>query len=643
MQGVYFDRRDIDAMRARIANHDWAAAIFRKIRTSLEMDRVELLAGTRAYPEGGERARVFSELALCSRMVDEWHREAAEVMLRGIEDLPSFVGRKRDPTSGHDLGLNGLMLSVSAQNICLGLDFLDDLDADLRRRVHERVLLPIAERIDDIHRGGSNWQTNINLGLLCIALETGQRKWLHALLDDPTRSFAYHLANSVHPDGFWYEQSYASYHIGTIVRFLWTRWIADRHGIALGGDDILRKMIDTVIEMALPGGVLPTIGDAHGGSPVRPQRHLIFLEMAYAMYRTPWVGWLLGRVTRDHLWSLLVGQEIDTAEMPEPRSRVFEASGLCVLKQGRAEDYWNGKGAGATITFGPHGDWHGHPGKLGIEYVHDTHYLARDLGHGGGYGLPIHRHWFAATPAHSTVVVDGKNQAFTRTHDKTELERNERGTCHAHLFRDDVSACTVSADFAYPGCQLRRTLFLTADYLLDITECRSLDEREHTFDWFLHTGGIIQSDLPFTHRSLEFYENGYDYIREVEGIDTADPWRLDVMDGSWLDSAPVIGGRAMRLSMPGEAGTTVFKGVCPSAIPHAYEPVVIVRRRTWNTTFIAIYVPGDGEFELECLVNDAGTIACRVGGDLLVKQDTEQTITVAGVEFSGLLGFARGG
>ncbi|MHB9109640.1 MAG: heparinase II/III domain-containing protein [Armatimonadota bacterium] len=641
MSGVFFSKLDIEAMRERIAHHDWAARVFRKIHTNLEADRTELLAGARVYPQGGERARIFSELALCSRMVDGWHREAAEVILQNIEDLPSFVGSMRDPASGHDYGLNGLMISVAAQNLCLGLDFLDELDAGLRDRLHERVLLPIAGRIDGIHRGGSNWQTNLNLGLLCIALATERREWLHALVDDPTRSFAYHLANSVFPDGFWYEQSYASYHIGTIVRFLRTRWIADRNGIALGDEDILQKMIDTVIEMALPGGVLPLIGDVHGGAPVSPKRHLAFLELAYAMYRTPWIGWMLQKTTRDDLWSLLVGREIDAAKMPEPHSRVFESSGLCVLKQGQAEDYWNGRGSGATITFGSHGDWHGHPGKLGIEYVHDGHYLARDLGHGGGYGLPIHRHWFAATPAHSTVVVDGKNQAFTRTHDKTELERNEHGACHAHLFRDDVSACMVSADFAYPGCRLRRTLFLTSSYLLDITECRSLDEHEHTFDWLLHTGGIIQSDLPFAHRSLEFFADGYDYIREVEGIDTADCWQLDVMDCSWSDAAPVIGGKAMRLSMPGEAGTTVFKGVCPSAVPHAYEPVIIVRRRARSTAFIALHVPGDQALDLECLLHDAGTIACRVGSDLLVKQDTEQAVEVAGIAFNGLLGFFR--
>lgn len=536
------------------------------------------------------------------------------------------------------------MISVAAQELCMGLDFLDGLADDLRARLHERVLLPIAQRLEDIHRGGSNWQTNTNLGLLCIGLATGRREWLHALTDDPERSFAYHLANSVHPDGFWYEQSPASYHIGTIVRLLRTRWIADRNGITLGGDDTLRKMIDTVVEMALPGGVLPLIGDVHGERLPTPERHLAFLELAYAMYGTPWIGWLLSRTDREDTWSMLVGRQIDAIQAPTTRSRLFEPAGLCLLKQGGAKDYWEGKGAGVSVTFGPHGDWHGHPGKLGIEYRRDNHYLVRDHGHGGGYGLPIHRQWFAATLAHSTVVVDGQNQAFTLTHDRSELERNERGACHAHLFRDDVSACTVSADFAYPGCRLRRTLCLTAAYLIDIMECAGLDGTDHTFDWVLHTGGTIQTDLPFAPGSLAFFAHGYDYIREVEAYHTADRWKLDVMDCTWSDSSPVITGKAMRLAMLGELGTTVLKGVCPAAAPHTYEPVVIVRRRARSTVFMAIHVPGDEELDFECLLNDAGTIACRVkapeaASGVLIKQDTENTIEVDGITFGGWLGF----
>ncbi|MHB0937379.1 MAG: heparinase II/III domain-containing protein [Armatimonadota bacterium] len=645
MTGLFFGEPEIAAMRDRMARHRWAARALERIRCGLECRREELLAG--AGGVGPLPGTTLLHLALCGRLLDDWHREAAENLLRQADAPEPFTFKQT-----HDL--------------CLGLDFLDGLDRQLFARVSERILVPLGERCLAEHRGGSNHQTTKNLSLLCLGLLTGRDDFITVVTGDPERSFAYHLAHGVHPDGIWYEQCMGSYHTGTLDRFLRTRWVADRHGIALGGDEVILKMLDTIPGMALPGGVLPRIGDVSGEPGQGGMHRGSLFELAYAMYEVPWVGWALGRMPREDLWSLLVGREIGAAETPEPRSRLFDAAGLCVLKQGAGASYWEGTGSGATITFGPHGDWHGHAGKLGIEYVHDGRCLVRDHGNSAGYSHPIHRLWFMTTLAHSTVVLDEHNQAFTWTRDRPELERNETGRCHAHLFRDDVSACTVSADFAYPGCSLRRTLFLTADYLLDITECEGRDGEEHTFDWLLHTGGVLQSELPFMHSALACANKGavpsppdrtyspgalapssYDYLREIEACETAERWSVDVMDAKWAADIWKIGGRAMRLTMLGAAGTTVFKGVCPAAARDVYDPVVLVRRRAKRTAFIALHVPGNRQLDLECLVNAGGAIACRVtapgaAADILVKQDGDETIEVGGRAFSGRLAFCGG-
>lgn len=644
MSGLFFGELEIAAIRDRVTRHRWAQRGLERIRLGLELDREELLAGAGRTRTGRGLGDIFFELALCGRLLDGWHREAAEIMLRESADLGPFLFKQT-------LGL------------CLGLDFLDGLDDKLRTRVNERLLLPIGERYMKERRGGSNLQTTANLSLLCIGLLTGRSAFIERALSDPEMGFSYHLANSVYPDGFWYEQSHASYHTGTIERFLKMRRIASRNGLETGGDDVIRKMLETLPAMALPGGILPLIGEASGDG--RPTFYrACLLELAYAMYGIPWIGWALGRMDREDLWSLLVGREIGPADAPEPRSALFPETGLCVLKQGNPGSYWEGKGSGVTVTFGPHGDWHGHAGKLGIEYRHDGRYLIRDHGHSGGYSLPIHRMWFMTTLAHSTVVLDGRNQRFTWTHDRPELERNESGICHARLFREDVSACTVSADFAYPGCRLKRTLFLTATYLLDIMEGASLDGEEHTFDWVLHTGGTLQSDLPFAPAALPAvrdkpmirplpdagYSCGtlapspYDYIREVGALQTAERWDLDVMDCVWAADFWKITGQAMRLSMLGEAGTTVFKGVCPAAARDVYDPVVLARRRGRQTTFIALHVPGDRMLNLECPVNKDGTIVCRVSGngmepDVLVKQDAGKQVELDGFVAKGQLEF----
>jgi hypothetical protein len=266
-----------------------------------------------------------------------------------------------------------------------------------------------------------------------------------------------------------------------------------------------------------------------------------------------------------------------------------------------------------------------------------------------------------STLAHSTVVVDGKNQAFTWCHDHPEKERSEAGRCHAHLFRDDVSACTVSADFAYPGCSLKRTLFLTSRYLLDIMECDATDGREHVYDWLLHTTGVLQSDLPFVGAVLACENKGvvtrpadrpyspgammpvcYDYVREVMSLDTPNDWSMDVMSARWAADVWRIQGKAMRLWMLGQSGTNVFKGVCPAAARDVYHPVLLVRRHTRRTVFVALHVPGEAALKLDCLVNENGTIACQVTGgdcppDIHVKQDQDRATLIQGKAFKGRL------
>ena len=641
MTTVFFGEAEIEDVRRRMAAHGWARRGLERIRSGLEGQREDLLAGT----GGGALGTTFLGLALCARLLDGWHREAAEILLRNNDDPKPFLFKQT-----HDL--------------CLGLDFLDGLDEQLRERVNERLLLPIAKGYMDAQRGGSNIQSTTNLSLLCIGIITEHPEFVERAVSDPERGHIYQLANSVYPDGFWYEQAYGSYHSGSIERFLRVQWIANRHGLPLDGDETIRKMLETLPGMALPGGMLPLIGDVGGDPGARLGGNVTVLEIAYAMYQIPWVAWALSRTERGSLWSLLVGRKLGAAEVPTPESRLFRSSGLCVLKSGEGEGYWDGKGSGASIAFGPHGDWHGHAGKLGIEYRRDARYLARDHGHSGGYSRPIHRMWFMTTLAHSTVVLDGRNQAFTWSHDRPELEQQESGVCQAHLFRQEVSACTVSADFAYPGCRLRRTLFLTPTYLLDIMECAALDGAKHNFDWVLHTQGIVQSDMAFAPAALDRprdcppvhqppdkpYSCGtsapcsYDYIREVEAAPTADRWDVDVMDCRWAADIWKITGKAMRLSMLGEAGTTVFKGVCPTAGKNVYEPVIVVRRRAKRTVFAALHVPGERKLDLECPINENGAIVCRVSGedtgpDILVKQNEAKSIEFDGTVFEGQLDF----
>ncbi|MHC4886670.1 MAG: heparinase II/III domain-containing protein, partial [Planctomycetota bacterium] len=487
MSALFLDESHIEAMRRRVAEKEWAGRCLARMQAGLEARKPELLAGSGRPQREAGAGMTFLELALLSRLQDGWHREAADLFLRDIEDPEPYKFKE-------------------IAWLCQGLDLIEDLDEGLRDRVVKKILVPTADWLMDIDHGGGNIQTTYNLSLLWIGLLTGREDYLERVTSDPARGMPYQMANSVFPDGFWYEQCHASYHCGSIERLLRIRWLTKRNGIDLGGDEVIQKMLETLPGMALPGGILPLIGEVGGDS--RPTLCKDWLELAYAMYQTPWIGWALERMDREGLWSLLIGQDIGPCVSPSCESRLYNDTGLCVLKEGEKDSFWDGQGSGVTISFGPHGDWHGHSSKLAIEYRHNENYLVRDHGHSGTYWQPIHRMWYMSTLAHSTLVLDERNQKFTWSKKKPELEREETGRCHAHLFNDDVSACTVSADFAYPGCRVLRTLFLRPGYLLDIMECISTDGKEHCFDWLMHTGGIIQTDLPFAKASLSCVNSG---------------------------------------------------------------------------------------------------------------------------------------
>jgi hypothetical protein len=100
----------------------------------------------------------------------------------------------------------------------------------------------------------------------------------------------------------------------------------------------------------------------------------------------------------------------------------------------------------------------------------------------------------------------------------------------------------------------------------------------------------------------------------------------------------------MRLTMLGEAGTRVFKGVCPATPADIYNPVILVRRRARRTTFVALHDPTATGLDLQCLVNNEGTLLCQVSGeglgpDLLFKQDEERAVNVGGHIWRGKLAY----
>jgi hypothetical protein len=220
-------------------------------------------------------------------------------------------------------------------------------------------------------------------------------------------------------DGVHFERS-TCYHRYTVETYEQFCILASRNNVAVPRELMahLRRMVEFLLAMRLPDGGLPETGDADGG------RLLPFVErgqcdprgvfaVAATMFRRSDFAWAAGPATADVLWLLgQTGVESVASMKPvsaAPVSRAFPNGGYVVMKSG-CERYAHQM----IIDVGPLGcpvsSGHGHADLLSIQC---TAFGAPVLVDAGTYCYTPEGDWrdfFRGTAAHSTVMVDGRNQ-----------------------------------------------------------------------------------------------------------------------------------------------------------------------------------------------------------------------------------------
>jgi|RhiMethySRZTD1v2_1073278.scaffolds.fasta_scaffold09220_6 hypothetical protein len=228
------------------------------------------------------------------------------------------------------------------------------------------------------------------------------------------------IGQQVLPDGVYFEQStcYQRYTIEIYLHFL---ILAARNGVEIPDQvaEQVQKMLDFLLAVRRPDGSIPQIGDADGGwlLPLTTRtpgdaRGVFSLaaaffgraDYAWAGGATPEVLWMFGRAGLDVLDSL-------TPTPPAgPPSRAFADGGYVVMRSG-----WGAQAHHLIVDAGPIGcpvsAGHGHADLLGIQcsafgepFIVDpsTYCYTAD---------PAWRDHFRSSAAHSTVTVDGADQA----------------------------------------------------------------------------------------------------------------------------------------------------------------------------------------------------------------------------------------
>ncbi|MGH8161995.1 MAG: alginate lyase family protein [Gammaproteobacteria bacterium] len=229
------------------------------------------------------------------------------------------------------------------------------------------------------------------------------------------------LLRQVLSDGVYFEQStcYARYTAEIYLHFF---ILAERNGFEIPSEarERLCRLLDYLLAIRRPDGSLPQIGDADGGRllPLVPRSaddcRDVFAVAAAWFGRSDY-AWAAGGLTSEVAW-LLGSDGCRRLERLEPlppdgaSSKLFPHGGWAVMSSGWERDahqlVFDVGSLGCPLSGG-----HGHADLLSIQCA--TFGKAR-LGDPGTYcytAEPQWRNYFRGTRAHSTVIVDGEDQA----------------------------------------------------------------------------------------------------------------------------------------------------------------------------------------------------------------------------------------
>jgi len=482
----------------------------------------------------------------------------------------AYPGAHTSPTQG-GIMYQSLCEAVWSIPLACAYDFIYDsgtLSADDKAKVEEKLLKPVAEGLKNmgIHGNWGSWHLSA-AGVIGYAIRD------EALIAYAVESFKSQIANQLGDDGLWPE-SVHTYHFYPLNAFLYLAEAALHNGTDLYNWEArpgksLKSMFLAPLNYMYPNFALPAINDGWS------ERYLAFYqyELAYARYGDSEIGWALregyrrSNADRAGLWALLHGKSLDS-DFAEPhlRSINFPVLGIATLRsQG---------GSMLTFDYGPHLG-HGQRDKMGITLFANDRVLVADYGT-PGYGSAVLR-WYVSTPAHNTVVVDGRSQKPTKERRLTYFDGGKT-----------FEAAQAETEEAYPGVLHQRTVIRVDDYFVVVDQLSA--EEEHTYDWFLRCEGeLLVALVPGREPAPD-----YKFVEERQTFTAAGKW-----SAKWTADDQGLG-----LFMLDGAPSLVVAGECPAETAARTVPLIITRRTGKDAVFTSVLYPYRGRLRVVCTLVD---------------------------------------
>lgn len=382
--------------------------------------------------------------------------------------------------------------SIWLLQLVLALDLLEagreagGSRASLGGRLRERLVSPSAALIASFDEGMSNRQVWNNAALVAAGRMLGDDAMVERAVAGPSGLLA-HLEQALLADGSWYEGE--NYHLFAHRGLWYGVQLAEQAGYAIP-PALAGRFADgfaAPFRTILPDLTCPSRRDSQYAVSVRQLRFAESCELGLARGDDPRLLGMLARLydgsvprartgraatsadvernlpasglTRADLsWrSLLFARESLPPLTPAPlRSDLLPAQGFAVLRRDDGAVY-------AALDFGHSGGGHGHPDRLNLLLMDGETRWFDDPGTGSYVDRSLH--WYRSTLAHTAPVVDGRSQP--RVH----------GSLVA--FEDQARAGWACADAELaPGLQIRRTLIVADDYLVDLLQWESETSHE---------------------------------------------------------------------------------------------------------------------------------------------------------------------
>jgi hypothetical protein len=303
-----------------------------------------------------------------------------------------------------------------------------------------------------------------------------------------TRILVEQINRQVLPDGVYFEQAtcYQRYTVEIYLHFL---ILAERNGVAVPAAvrERVQRMLDFLLEVRHPDGSMPLIGDADGGwtLPLAFRKHddlRGIFSTAAALWGRPGDAWAAGGLAPETLW-LLGPESVKAFEALHPAppatspSRIFADGGYAVMRSG-----WEADAHQMIFDVGPLGcpvsGGHGHADLLSIQCAAFGEPLLVDPGMYCYTSAPEWRNFFRSTAAHSTVIVDGTEQAVPTGPFQWEKRPQARLNRWISTEKFDFADATHDAYLSLPDPVIhrRRVLFVKPRYWIVLDDLEGAAE-----------------------------------------------------------------------------------------------------------------------------------------------------------------------